>query len=83
LRAKEDEPMDLYGPMRDVARKYLKAIPHTKGVPTQGEVDDLTRTLEDVRTTAARTERERIRAIVRAALIMGESGTILDKIDAQ
>lgn len=41
--------MDLYGPMRDVARKYLKSIPHTKGVPTQGEVDDLTRTLEGIR----------------------------------
>jgi hypothetical protein len=40
--------LDLYGPMRDVARKYLKSIPHTQGVPTQGEVDDLTRLLCEV-----------------------------------
>ena len=44
--------MDLYGPMRDVARKYLKSIPHTKGVPTQGEVDDLTALLSKVRAEA-------------------------------
>lgn len=44
--------MDLYGPMRDVARKYLKSIPHTKGVPTQGEVDELTRVLAAVREQA-------------------------------
>jgi hypothetical protein len=35
--------MNLYGPMRDLARMYLKDIPYTHGVPTQEEVDNLTR----------------------------------------
>lgn len=52
--------MDLYGPLRDVARKYLKSIPHTNGVPTQEEVDELTRTLVEVREVAIRDAAEEV-----------------------
>lgn len=55
--------MDLYGPLRDSARKYLKAIPSTKGVPTQGEVDDLTRTLLEVRAEALRDAARLVRGL--------------------
>jgi hypothetical protein len=72
--------VDLYGPMRDRARKFLKSLPNLHGVPSQDDVDGLTTLLAEVVDDLRTEDRARIAEleVAIAALLDGRIGAVAE-----